>query len=118
MNDDRGTVLLEMVVLGFATLLLVLPALITIARIVDASAAVEGQARASATWTARHGRAPDDARSTGGSPRIDVQLVVGETSVTATARSTLTLVSVGGLSIDRSVVAVFEAPISPYRSGS
>lgn len=118
MTDDRGTVLLEMVVLGFATLLLVLPALITIARIVEASAAVEGQARASATWTARHGRPPDGPASGGTGPRIDVELVVGEASVTATARSTLTLVSVGGLSIDRSVVAVFEAPISPYRSGS
>jgi len=117
-NDDRGTVLLEMVVLGFATLLLVLPALITIARIVDAAAAVEGRARATATWTARHGRPPDETSSTGSGPRIDVELVVGETSVTATARSTLTLVSVGGFSIDRPIVAVFEAPISPYRSGS
>jgi len=117
-SDESGTVLLEMVVLGFATLLVVLPALITVARVVDASAAVEGRARASATWTARHGRPPDPVLPVGGGPRIEVELVVGETSVTATARSTLTLVSVGGLSIERPVVAVFEAPISPYRSGS
>lgn len=117
MTDDRGTVLLEMVVLGFATLLLVLPGLITIARIVEATAAVEGRARASAVWTARHGSLPSEGLSSRGENGIDVQVDVGATSVVATARSTLTLVSVGGLSIDRSVVAVFEAPISPYRSG-
>lgn len=107
--------LIEMIVLGFATLLLVLPTLITIARIVDASAAVENHARAVATWTARHGRLP-------GEPIVpdaaayDVQVAVGGGSVRATARSTVTLVSIGGLTIDREVVAVYNAPISPYRS--
>ncbi|MCL1594532.1 MAG: hypothetical protein M3132_09290 [Actinomycetia bacterium] len=117
MRDENGTVLLEMIVLGFATLLIVLPTLITIARIVDASAAVENQARSAATWTARHGRLPAEPIIPGGAT-YDVQISVGARSVTATARSTVTLVSIGAVAIEREVVSVYDAPISPYRSDS
>lgn len=111
MNDERGTVLLEMIVLGFAVVLVVLPVLTTVARVIDANAAVTTAARDSASWVARHGT-----QWHGGSDRVAVEtsVVGGVASATATAR--VTLIGVGGFEIEREVVARFEVPVSPYRS--
>jgi hypothetical protein len=110
-RDERGTVLLEMIVLGFAVILVVLPVLMTIARVIDANAAVTTAARDSASWVARHG-----AQWEGGSDRVSVETSVDGGVASATARATVTLIGVGGIKIDRDVVATFEVPVSPYRS--
>lgn len=111
MSDERGAVLLEMIVLGFAVILVVLPVLSTIARVIDANAAVTTAARDSASWVARHG-APWE----GGSDRVSVATSVDGGIATSTATATVTLIGVGGIEIDRQVVATFEVPVSPYRS--
>ena len=111
MSDERGTALIEMLVLGFAVVLIVLPVLVTVARIIDANAVVSSAARDSATWLARHGTIRP----------VTGEGVAVETSATsdiahATARATVTLVAVGGMKIERQVVASYDAPVSPYRS--
>ncbi len=111
MTSERGTVVIEMIVLGFATLLVVLPTLMTVARIVDANAVVAAEARDAASWVARHGSERGVQRE-----GVRVEVSVGAGVVQATARATVTLVAIGGAKVDREVVATFEAPISPYRS--
>jgi len=111
MRDERGTVLLEMIVLGFAVVLVVLPVLATVARVIDANAAVATAARDSASWVARHGTEWE-----GGSDRVSVSTSVDGGVATATATATVTLIGVGGFEIDRKVVATFKVPVSPYRS--
>lgn len=111
MIKERGTVMLEMIVLGFAVMLVVLPVLTTIARVIDANAAVTTAARDSASWVARHGT-----QWQGGSDSVSVETSVDGGVATSTARATVTLVGVGGIGIDRAVVATFEVPVSPYRS--
>jgi len=110
-REEHGTVLLEMIVLGFAVILVVLPVLTTIARVIDANAAVTTAARDSASWVARHGTQWQE-----GSDRVSVETSVADGVARATARATVTLVGVGGIKIDRDVVATFEVPVSPYRS--
>jgi Flp pilus assembly protein TadG len=110
-RNERGTVLLEMIVLGFAVMLVVLPVLITIARVIDTNARVTTVARDSASWVARHGTQWE-----GGSDGVAVVTSVDEGVARATARARVTLIGVGGIRIDREVIASFDVPISPYRS--
>jgi hypothetical protein len=110
-RGERGTALLEVIVLGFAVILVVLPVLTTIARVIDANAAVTTVARDSASWAARHGTQWE-----GGSERVSVETSVDGGTATSTARATVTLIGVGGMKIDREVVATFQVPVSPYRS--
>ncbi len=49
MTDDRGTALIETVVLGFAILSLVLPTVLMTARMSEASSVALGEARGVAT---------------------------------------------------------------------
>ncbi len=111
MTRERGTVLIEMMVLGFAVVLVVLPVLITVARVIDANAVVSSAARDSASWLARHGTEwPHDRDG------VSVVSSVDGGVASATARATVTLIGVGGIEIDREVVASYEVPLSPYRS--
>lgn len=100
-----------MIVLGFAVVLVVLPVLATVARVIDANAAVTTAARDSASWVARHGTPWE-----GGSDSVSVATSVDGGVASATATATVTLIGVGGIEIDRRVVATFEVPVSPYRS--
>lgn len=111
MRDEHGTVLLELIVLGFAVILVVLPVLTTVARVIDANAAVTTAARDSASWVARHGT-----QWQGGSDHVAVETSVAGGVASATARATVTLIGVGGIKVDREVVSTFEVPVSPYRS--
>lgn len=111
MRDEGGIALIEMIVMGFAVMLVVLPVLTTVARVIDANAAVTTVARDSASWVARHGT-----QWQGGHDRVSVQTSVDGGVATATATATVTLIGVGGLEVNREVVATFEVPLSPYRS--
>jgi hypothetical protein len=100
-----------MIVLGFATVVIVLPTLIAVARFIDANAAVAAQARDAATWTARHG-----VEFVSSDPRVLVTTSVEDGVVRSTARTAVTLVSIGGAGVERVVEASYAVPISPYRS--
>jgi len=110
-RSERGTAILEVIVLGFAVVLIVLPVLTTVARVIDANAAVTSSARDSASWVARHGT-----QWQGSSDLVAVETSVEGGVATATARASVTLIGVGGLEVTRDVTAIFEVPVSPYRS--
>ncbi len=112
MRREHGTALLEIVVLGFATVLLVLPTLVTVARFVDANAVAASRARDAASWVARHGTMPQFPDPT---VRVDTRVAGGV--VRSTARTTVVIMSVGGIVVERDVAVSYEVPVSRYRSG-
>ena len=103
--------MIEVVVLGFATVLLVLPTLVAVARLVDASATAGAQARDAAVWMARHGT-----ELTPQGQEIAIDTTVEGSVVRSTARARVTLLSVGAAKIVRVVEVEYEVPISRYRS--
>lgn len=110
MTNQRGIALLEVIVVGFAVLLMVLPAISTVAKLADASAVVNSAARDAAVWVARHGGEP---------PMVDdVELSVamhgGEVEVTASRD--VVLVGVGGSDVVRTVHSRVQVTVSDYRS--
>jgi hypothetical protein len=109
-KSERGTVLLETIVVGFTIALLTLPILLTIARLSEASGVVSAEARSTAEWVARHGTLPDTEQV--GSVTVESDGV----TVTATSTLTVDLVSINGSALARDVSASFTIPVSPYRS--
>ena len=110
MRNERGTSLIEVVVLGFAILALVLPTVLAAARLSEASAVALEEARGVATWVARHGTQPEQAH------RADITVDVIDGVVHASASIEVQLVSVGGAGVGTTVTSRFAMPISPYRS--
>jgi hypothetical protein len=99
-----------MIVVGFGVVLVVLPIMLMVVRMAEASDVAAGEARFVAMWVARHGHEPNiDQRSD-----IDVEVSDGEVRVKASLD--VDLIAVGGSRVSRTVVARFEMPISPYRS--
>ena len=110
MTDDRGTSIIEIVVLGFAVLAMVLPTVLMTARMSEASSVALEEARGVATWVARHGSPPDqDHRS-----EITINVVDGVVHVSAAIE--IAIVSIGGADLGTTVTSSFAIPISPYRS--
>lgn len=110
MTDDRGTSLIEIVILGFATLSLVLPTVLMTARMSEASSVALEEARGVATWVARHGSPPaQDHRSD-----ITIDVIGGVVHVWASIE--VELVSIGGAGLGTTVTSTFAMPISPFRS--
>ncbi|VAW06529.1 hypothetical protein MNBD_ACTINO01-831 [hydrothermal vent metagenome] len=111
MKSERATAMIEVIVLGFATVLLVLPTLVAVARLVDASAMAGSQARDAAMWMARHGT-----ELVSQDQRIDIDTTVEGSIVRSTAHARVTLLSVGGAKVERFIEVSYEVPISRYRS--
>jgi hypothetical protein len=109
-RNQRGTVLIEMVILGFATLAMMLPIVLVTARMSEASAVTLEEARGVATWVARHGTPPDQDH------RSDVSIDVSDGVVHVTASVEVELISIGGAEVATTVTSSFAMPISPYRS--
>ena len=103
--------MIEVIVLGFATVLLILPTLVAVARLIDASATAGAQARDAAVWMARHGT-----QLTSQGEGIDIDTTVEGSVVRSTARARVTLLSVGAVKVERVIEVEYEVPISRYRS--
>ena len=110
MRDEQGTSLLEVVILGFAVLAMVIPIVLTAARLSEATSIAGDEARGVATWVARHGVAPDSA------PQSDITIDVTDGVVHVSASMAVDLISVGGADFGTTVTSQFSVPISPYRS--
>lgn len=110
MNRERGTALLEVIVIGFAVALMVLPVISMVARLTEASAVVHGAARDSAVWVTRHGSDPPTADGVG----VRVLERAGVVEVVATRE--VELIGVGGASFNWTVQSRVEVPVSLYRS--
>lgn len=95
---------------GFAVVLMVLPAISTVAKLAEANAVVHAAARDGAVWVARHGGDP---------PPVDgVTLSIVETSdgVEVVATQNVGLIGVGGATIARTVRSTVSVTMSDYRS--
>lgn len=110
MTDERGTALLEVIVLGFAVVMLVLPIIMTVARITEAQSLVHSAARDGALWVARHGGDPPAVDG------IELHTVAGSNVIEVVATDEVDLIGVGGTTLARTVSATVEVPISAYRS--
>jgi hypothetical protein len=108
---ERGSSLFEIVVLGFAVLAMVIPVILTAARLSEASAVAGDEARGIATWVARHGSPPDAEH------RSDITIDVDDGVVHVSATIAVELISVAGADVETTVTSRFSMPISPYRSG-
>jgi hypothetical protein len=102
--------MIEIVIVGFAVLLMVLPAIGTVARLTEARSNVHAAARDGAVWVARHGGEPPDVDG------IDVSVVESDASVRVVATRDVDLIGVLGASIARTVRATVTVPVSAYRS--
>lgn len=102
--------MLEMVVLGFAVVLMVLPVILTVARLAEANASVNGAARDGAMWVARHGGEPP--------PVEGVSVVVTDRgdAVEVSAAREVSLVGVGGAKLSTTVTSRIVMSVSRYRS--
>jgi len=109
-NRQRGTALLEIVVVGFAVVLMVLPVIGTVARLTEARADVHSAARDAAVWVARHGGEPPE------SAGIQVVVVDRNDAVHVVATKEVALVDVLGATVGRTVRAAVMVPVSTYRS--
>ncbi len=110
MRSQRGTALIETVVVGFAIVLMALPAFSTVARLSEAQSMVHGAARDSAVWVARHGGPPPRVEG------VDVSVVEGLDQVEVTATQNVALIGVGGAVLSRTVRSRVEVALSDYRS--
>ncbi|MGI9585084.1 MAG: hypothetical protein ACR2N7_05785 [Acidimicrobiia bacterium] len=111
MKDERGTALIEMVVIGSATLLMVLPILVGVARLADEATDVHTAAVDAAAWVARHGVLP--AESDG---NVRLSVAVEGADVRVVAESDVALFGVGGATVSVHVTRGVVVPISRYRS--
>jgi hypothetical protein len=111
MRDERGTALIEMLVLGSAVLLMVLPILVAAAHLADAANDVHATAVDAASWVARHGVLPVESD---GSIALSVELDGAEVQVVA--ESDVTLFGVAGADVSVHVTRSVVVPVSPYRS--
>ena len=107
---DRGSSLIETLVIGFVVMLVTLPVLLTVVRMAEASDRANAEARAVASWVARHGEIPH--RDADGV--LTVEVVDGVVHVSSAVR--IDVVAVGGGRVGATITGHASAPISPYRS--
>jgi len=112
MRNDRGTAMLELLVLGFAVVALFLPALLAVTRLAGARGTADTVAVDAAEWYARHGRLPPML-----SEEVDLSIAEAAGDVQVRATVEVAVIDVGGVSITFPVTSVADVPISPYRSG-
>ncbi len=102
--------MLEMIVVGFAVVLMVLPVILTVAKLTEANASVNGAARDGAVWVARHGGEPPEVEG--------VQVVVTDRGdvVEVSAAREVHLVGVGGANVSTTVRSRVVVSVGRYRS--
>lgn len=110
LHRQRGTALIEMVVVGFVVVLITLPVLLTVVRMADASDVAAAEARSVAEWVARHGALPSEPMS--GDVRVDAD----GTTVTVSSTIRVDVVAIGGARVGTDVSATYAVPIAPFRS--
>ena len=102
--------MLEIIVVGFAVVLMVLPVIGTVARLTEAQADVHSAARDGAVWVARHGGQP---------PAVDgiaMSVAVTSKDVQVVATREVDLIGVLGTTVARTVRSTVIVPVSIYRS--
>lgn len=115
---ERGSALLEVLVIGFAVVVMVGQALIAIGRIESAGNAVAETAQKAALQAARHGDATTAHEvATALLPGAEVSVKEGPTTISVEVTLEVSLLGPEGFPVRRTVRASAEAERSPYRSG-
>lgn len=102
--------MLEIIVMGFAVVMFVLPVVSTVARLTEATASVHSAARDGAVWMSRHGEIGPQQDG------VTISVVRRATSVEVTATRSVFLVGVGTKRVSTTVTSTVLVPISEYRS--
>ncbi len=110
MIGQRGMALLEVIVVGFAVVLMTLPAISTVAKLAEADAVVHSAARDGAVWVARHGGDPPQVEG------VTISMVETSDGVEVVATQEVGLIGVGGATIARTVRRTVRVAVSDYRS--
>jgi len=117
MSEERGTALFGTLAIGFAVLLLVGQALVTIGRVSSAATTAEETARYAATWAARHGDASDAERIANTmAPEARVEAATTTDGISVTVEIEVSLVGPEGSPLTRAVIGRAVVPISDFRS--
>ncbi len=115
--NERGAELVGTLAIGFAVLLLVAQALVTVGRITTAGASAEETARYAATWAARHGTASDAeniARDL--LPNAQVKAADTPNGIAVAVTIQVSLIGPAGFPVTTSVTGTAAVPVSRYRS--
>ncbi len=110
MSSNRGSALLEVVVVGFAVVALALPALIAVLRLSEAEIRATTVATDTASWVARHGALPPADRD------VAVDVRIERDTVEVRAQVPVSVLGVRLTTVEATVERSRIAPISPYRS--
>lgn len=110
MTREHGTAMFEVIVMGFAIVMLVLIGVSTVARFAEATASVHSVARDGAVWMARHGQEPPPTDG------VTISIVRRSAYVEVTATRQVFLMGVGDAAISTTVSSSVQVPISEYRS--
>jgi uncharacterized lipoprotein YbaY len=108
---QRGTALVEIILLGFAIVALAIPTVVSASALAAAKGEAQTAAIDAAAWYARHGSLPD--RSDDG---VDLTVVAGRDDIVVHAVVEVTVLGIGGGGVTLSLDGTARAPVSPYRS--
>ncbi len=111
MSRESGTALIEMLVLGFATVLLVVPVFMGVSRVTDATNGVHAAANDAALWVARHGVLPPDVDEA-----VDLTIVIEDDRVFVVGSTDVAVFGAGAWHTSMHVTRRVVVPVSPYRS--
>lgn len=118
MTSERGASLIETLVIGFAVVLVVGQALVTLGRLDAAATRASEAAEVAAAWAARHGDDRDAARIAGRlAPGSDVSTTRQGDEIAVVVTIDVPLVGPSGTALTRTVSGRATVRLSPYRSG-
>jgi hypothetical protein len=110
-RGQRGTALIEIILLGFAIAALAIPTILTASALATAKGEAQSIAIDAAAWYARHGTLLDRSGDA-----VDLTVVEGPDIIIARAVVEVEVLGIGGTSVNVSVDGTATAPVSPYRS--
>jgi hypothetical protein len=117
-TSERGASLIETLVIGFAVVLVVGQALVTLGRLDTAATQAGEAAEVAAAWAARHGDDRDAARIARRlAPGADVSTTRQGDEIAVVVTIDVPLVGPSGTALTRTVHGRATARLSPYRSG-
>ncbi|MEA2057315.1 MAG: hypothetical protein U9O63_01215 [Actinomycetota bacterium] len=119
MSRERGSSLIETLVIGFAVVLVVGQALVTLGRLDSAATRADEAAQTAAAWAARHGDTDDALRlARDAAPGAEVSAVRHGDEIAVVVTISVPLVGPTGTPLTRTVHGRAVARVSPYRSRS
>ena len=108
---DRGTALIEVIVIGFAVVAMAIPALLAVLHLSEAEVRATTTATDTATWVARHGVMPAATDAD-----VDLDVRMERDVVVVRVRAPVRVLGVRLTTVEATVERSREAAISPYRS--